>query len=81
MPLRAIKAAAEAQCTPDEFYCLRLLLATGIKVVPGSGFSKPAATVASNATRSYLRTSLLAPGSRWIQNWVEFHNGFMDEFR
>jgi aspartate/methionine/tyrosine aminotransferase len=33
-----IKAAKDAGTAPDTFYCRRLLDATGIVVVPGSGF-------------------------------------------
>ena len=35
---RAVAAAAAAGTAADEFYCLRLLEATGLVVVPGSGF-------------------------------------------
>ena len=40
LPLKAVKAAEEAGKSPDEFYCLQLLDATGICVVPGSGFGQ-----------------------------------------
>ena len=38
LPPRAVAAAAAAGTAADEFYCLRLLEATGLVVVPGSGF-------------------------------------------
>lgn len=38
LPSKAIKAAEEAKTAPDAFYARRLLAATGIVVVPGSGF-------------------------------------------
>ena len=38
LPPRAVAAAAAAGTKADEFYCLRLLEATGLVVVPGSGF-------------------------------------------
>lgn len=38
LPQKAIKAAEEAKTAADAFYARRLLDATGIVVVPGSGF-------------------------------------------
>ena len=38
LPQKAIAAAEAAKTAPDAFYCKRLLNATGIVVVPGSGF-------------------------------------------
>ena len=38
LPEKAIKAAEAAKTAPDAFYCRRLLNATGIVFVPGSGF-------------------------------------------
>ena len=40
LPNKAIKAAEAAKKTPDAFYAARLLNATGIVVVPGSGFGQ-----------------------------------------
>lgn len=40
LPDKAIKAAEEAKTAPDAFYARRLLNATGIVVVPGSGFGQ-----------------------------------------
>lgn len=40
LPSKAIKAAEEAKTAPDAFYAQRLLKATGIVVVPGSGFGQ-----------------------------------------
>ena len=40
VPEKAIKAAEEEGKRPDDFYCLKLLDATGICVVPGSGFGQ-----------------------------------------
>ena len=40
LPPRAIEAAKQAGKVPDVFYCLRLLEATGISTVPGSGFGQ-----------------------------------------
>lgn len=38
LPNKAIEAAREEKIAPDLFYAQRLLYATGIVVVPGSGF-------------------------------------------
>lgn len=40
LPPKAIEAAKRAGKVPDVFYCLRLLEATGISTVPGSGFGQ-----------------------------------------
>lgn len=40
LPAKAIKAAEAVNTSPDTFYCRRLLNATGIVVVPGSGFGQ-----------------------------------------
>lgn len=72
-PPAAIKAAAEAYRSSDEFYCRRLLEATGICVVPGTGFGQRPGTV-------HLRTTFLAPGVNWIQRWTKFHEDFMNEY-
>lgn len=40
LPQKAIEAAKTAKTAPDAFYCKRLLNATGIVVVPGSGFGQ-----------------------------------------
>lgn len=40
LPQKAIKAAEATKTAPDAFYARRLLHATGIVVVPGSGFGQ-----------------------------------------
>ena len=40
LPHKAIKAAEAAKRAPDAFYAHRLLDATGVVVVPGSGFGQ-----------------------------------------
>ena len=40
LPPKAIEAAKKAGKHPDVFYCLKLLEATGISTVPGSGFGQ-----------------------------------------
>ncbi|KAG6759021.1 hypothetical protein POTOM_035485 [Populus tomentosa] len=40
LPPKAMEAAKKAGKVPDVFYCLKLLEATGISTVPGSGFGQ-----------------------------------------
>ncbi len=40
LPPKAVEAAKEAGQAPDVFYAFHLLEATGICVVPGSGFGQ-----------------------------------------
>lgn len=40
LPPKAIEAAKKLGKVPDVFYCLKLLEATGISTVPGSGFGQ-----------------------------------------
>ncbi|KAK7895146.1 alanine transaminase [Exophiala xenobiotica] len=74
LPDKAIQAAKEAGKNPDDFYCLRLLDATGICVVPGSGFGQKPGTL-------HLRTTFLAPGTDWVDRWTKFHHEFMEKYR
>jgi alanine transaminase len=72
--LKAIEAARKENLTPDEFYTFRLLDATGICVVAGSGFGQKEGTL-------HFRTTFLAPGTEWVGRIIKFHKEFMDEFR
>ncbi|KAI1101758.1 PLP-dependent transferase [Jackrogersella minutella] len=74
VPPKAVEAAKKENRTPDEFYCMRLLEATGVCVVPGSGFGQAEGTL-------HLRTTFLAPGTEWVGNIKKFHKEFMDEYR
>lgn len=74
LPPKAIEAAKAADRQPDEFYTLSLLDATGVCVVPGSGFGQKEGTL-------HFRTTFLAPGTEWVGRIVEFHKGFMDKYR
>ena len=71
---KAIAAAEAAGRQADEFYALRLLDATGVCIVPGSGFGQKPGTY-------HFRTTFLAPGTDWVNRIVAFHKQFMDEFR
>jgi alanine transaminase len=74
LPAKAAEAAKADGRTPDEFYCMRLLEATGVCVVPGSGFGQKDGTL-------HFRTTFLAPGTEWVGSIVKFHNEFMDKYR
>lgn len=74
LPPKAIEAAKSANHNPDDFYCLRLLDATGICVVPGSGFGQKENTL-------HFRTTFLAPGTDWVERFVKFHAKFMEEYK
>ncbi|KAK5995135.1 Glutamate pyruvate transaminase [Cladobotryum mycophilum] len=71
---KAAEAAAAEGRTPDEFYCMRLLEATGVCVIPGSGFGQKEGTL-------HLRTTFLAPGTEWVGSITKFHKEFMDKYR
>ncbi|KAI5280129.1 hypothetical protein KEM54_003872, partial [Ascosphaera aggregata] len=70
----AIEAAKKEGRAADEFYALRLLEATGVCVVPGTGFGQKEGTL-------HFRTTFLAPGTEWAQRIITFHERFMEEFR
>ena len=74
VPAKAAAAAAKEGRTPDEFYCMRMLEATGVCVVPGSGFGQKEGSL-------HFRTTFLAPGTEWVGSIAKFHKDFMNEFR
>lgn len=74
LPQKAIEKAKQEGKNPDDFYCLRLLDATGVCLVPGSGFGQKEGTL-------HFRTTFLAPGTEWVGRIADFHRKFMDEFR
>jgi len=74
LPVKAAEAAAAEGRTADEFYCMRLLEATGVCVVPGSGFGQRDGSL-------HFRTTFLAPGIEWVGSIVQFHQGFMEKYR
>ncbi|KAJ4419769.1 alanine transaminase [Gnomoniopsis sp. IMI 355080] len=71
---KAAEAAKAEGRTPDEFYAMRLLEATGVCVVPGSGFGQKEGTL-------HFRTTFLAPGTEWVGSIVKFHEEFMNKYR
>lgn len=74
LPPKAIEAARAAKKEPDEFYTLALLDATGVCLVPGSGFGQKEGTL-------HFRTTFLAPGTEWICRITQFHEEFMTKYR
>ncbi len=73
LPAAALRAAAREGRAADEFYALRLLDATGVCVVPGSGFGQKEGTL-------HFRTTFLAPGTDWVGRIIKFHRDFMKEY-
>jgi len=76
LPAKAQAAAAEAGKPPDTFYALALLEATGIVVVPGSGFRQKKDTW-------HFRTTFLPPEGDMdsvIAQMSTFHAGFMARY-
>ncbi|XP_066400361.1 alanine aminotransferase 2-like [Miscanthus floridulus] len=77
LPQKAIGAAQAAGTAPDAYYAKRLLEATGIVVVPGSGFGQVPGTW-------HFRCTILPQEDKIpaiISRFKEFHEKFMDEFR
>jgi len=76
LPPKAIAAAEAAKKVPDTFYALALLEATGIVVVPGSGFGQKKGTW-------HFRTTFLPPEGDMeavIGRITKFHQGFMKTY-
>ncbi|KAJ7565779.1 hypothetical protein O6H91_02G074700 [Diphasiastrum complanatum] len=76
LPERALKAASAVDMLPDTFYARRLLDATGIAVVPGSGFGQVPGTW-------HFRCTILPAEEKLpdiISRISTFHQRFMDEF-
>ncbi|XP_028754501.1 glutamate--glyoxylate aminotransferase 2-like [Neltuma alba] len=72
LPSRAIEAAKQAGKAPDVFYCLKLLEATGISTVPGSGFGQKEGAF-------HLRTTIL-PAEEDMPAIMDSFKKFNDEF-
>jgi glutamate--glyoxylate aminotransferase len=77
LPAKAIKAAEKAGKQQDVFYCLKLLEATGISTVPGSGFGQKPGSF-------HLRTTILPLEEHMpeiLSKWRKFHESFMAEYK
>jgi len=76
LPPKAVEAAHKAGKLPDVFYCLKLLEATGICVVPGSGFGQRDGTF-------HFRTTILPQENKIdgvILRLKDFHAKFLQEY-
>ena len=74
LPAGAIQKAEAQGVAPDEFYCLQALEATGLVVVPGSGFQQQPGTF-------HFRTTFLpqptAKMEKALGAFATFHKEFM----
>jgi len=76
LPPRAIEEAKRLGKHPDVFYSIGLLDATGICVVPGSGFGQKPDTL-------HFRTTFLPPVSKIegiAKKMADFHKAFMQKW-
>lgn len=77
LPPKFLAEAAKKGTKPDELYCLRLVEATGIVVVPGSGFGQVDGTW-------HFRTTFLPPEEKMdevLQRLTAFHTKFLEAYR
>ncbi|OMO80083.1 Aminotransferase, class I/classII [Corchorus olitorius] len=76
LPPKAIEAAKKAGKVPDVFYCLKLLEATGISTVPGSGFGQKEGVF-------HLRTTILPAEEDMpaiMSSFKKFNDEFMEQY-
>ncbi|KAI3934138.1 hypothetical protein MKW98_027348, partial [Papaver atlanticum] len=76
LPPKAIEAAKMAGKVPDVYYCLKLLEATGISTVPGSGFGQKEGVF-------HLRTTILPAEEDMpaiMDSFKKFNDAFMEQY-
>ncbi|XP_038712938.1 glutamate--glyoxylate aminotransferase 2-like [Tripterygium wilfordii] len=76
LPPKAIEAAKKARKVPDVFYCLKLVEATGISTVPGSGFGQKEGVF-------HLRTTILPAEEDMpaiMSSFKKFNDEFMEQY-
>ncbi|KAL0372356.1 UNVERIFIED_CONTAM: Glutamate--glyoxylate aminotransferase 2 [Sesamum calycinum] len=76
LPPKAIEAAKSAGKVADVFYCLKLLEATGISTVPGSGFGQKEGVF-------HLRTTILPAAEDMpaiMASFKKFNDEFMEQY-
>ncbi|KAK3041846.1 hypothetical protein RJ639_000362 [Escallonia herrerae] len=76
LPPKAIEAAKRAGKVPDVFYCLKLLEATGISTVPGSGFGQKEGVF-------HMRTTILPAEEEMPEimgSFKKFNDEFMEQY-
>lgn len=77
LPLKVIKEAKLKNCTPDEFYCLQMLEATGLTPIPGRNFGQKEGTY-------HVRFTILPSEDKVVPMFnkiSKFHKEFMDKYR
>ncbi len=78
LPKKAHEAAEKQGRKPDEFYCLAMLDATGICVVPGSGFGMAPREDGS----IFFRTTVLAKETdEFVNRFEKFQKEFLEEYQ
>ncbi|CAO3637264.1 unnamed protein product [Cunninghamella echinulata] len=77
LPQKAIDAAKKENMSPDTFYCMAMLEATGVCCVPGSGFGQEPNTWHFRST--FLPEEHLFDG--FCGELEKFHKKFMDKYR
>jgi alanine transaminase len=85
IPKKAIDAAKDAGKEVDEFYCMKMLEAVGVCVIPGSGFGQKDGTFHYRTTflasmRYNVADKLVLNDRNTNARLVEFHKRFMEEF-
>ncbi|XP_010682426.2 glutamate--glyoxylate aminotransferase 2 [Beta vulgaris subsp. vulgaris] len=76
LPPKAIEDAKKAGKHPDVFYCLKLLEATGISTVPGSGFGQKEGVF-------HMRTTILPAEEDMpaiMDSFKKFNDAFMEQY-
>lgn len=77
LPPKAVATALSRDLAPDTFYCLEMLAATGVVVVPGNGFGQVAGT--------YHFRSTILPAEEHIEDVIAktttFHVSFMNQYK
>ncbi|PIO69683.1 aminotransferase, class I/II [Teladorsagia circumcincta] len=77
LPPRAVEKARSLNMEPDFFYAMQLLEATGVCIVPGSGFGQKEGTY-------HFRTTILpqtALMKEMLDRFKSFHMKFMEEYK
>lgn len=77
LPEKAIEAAKQKGIEPDAFYAFQLLEATGICIIPGSGFGQRPGTY-------HFRTTILPQTDKLIEmleSLEKFHNKFLEQYQ
>ncbi|KAG0172783.1 hypothetical protein DFQ28_002943 [Apophysomyces sp. BC1034] len=76
LPAKAIEKAKELGLAPDAFYCEEMLEATGVCVIPGSGFGQVEGTWHFRST--FLPQEHLFDD--FCSNIAKFHNNFLAKY-